>query len=94
MSLKNQLKYQNFNKIKSFLKPALNIVLRTVIAGWGRGLLNRWLVFCIKYIDLGEVLKVGESTINQSKSWYYLGTFQIFKGTLSGLRQVLATGSP
>ena len=94
MSLKNQLKYQNFNKIKSFLKPALNIVLRTVIAGWGRGLLNRWLVFSIKYIDLGEVLKVGESTINQSKTWCYLGTFQIFKDTLSCLRQVLGTESP
>ena len=39
----------------------------------------RGMVVCIKYIDLEEVLKVGESSIHQSKSWYYLGHFQIFK---------------
>ena len=31
------------------------------------------------YIDLEEVLKVGESSIHESKSWYYLGSFQTFK---------------
>ena len=31
------------------------------------------------YIDLEEVLKVGESSIHQSKSWYYLGLFKTFK---------------
>ena len=31
------------------------------------------------YIDLEEVLKVGESSIHQSKSWYYLGPFQTLK---------------
>ena len=39
----------------------------------------RGMVVCVKYIDLEEVLKVGESSIQQSKSWYYLGHFQIFK---------------
>ena len=44
-----------------------------------RGLLKRELVFCIKYIELEEVLKVGESNIHHSKSWYYLGPFQTLK---------------
>ena len=47
--------------------------------GCRRALLKRELVFCIKYIDLEEVLKIEESSIHQSKSWYYLGTFETFK---------------
>ena len=47
-----------------------------------RELLKRGLVFCIKSIDLEEVLKVGESMIHQSKCWYYLGPFQTFKAEL------------
>ena len=43
---------------------------------WGRGLLMRGLVLCIKSIDLGDVLIVGSSRIHQSKSRYYLETFQ------------------
>ena len=44
---------------------------------WGRGLLTRGLVLCIKSIDLvDDVLIVGSSRIHQSKSWYYLETFQ------------------
>ena len=71
---------KNFDKIGIILKPILNIiVLRNLTAGWERGLLKRGLAFCIKYIDLEEVLKVGESSIHQSKSWYYLGPFQTFK---------------
>ena len=71
---------KNFDKIGSFLKPILNIiVLRNLIAGWERGLLKRGLAFCIKYIDLEEILKVGESSIHQSKSWYYLRLFKTFK---------------
>ena len=34
-------------------------ILRNLIVGWGRGLLKRGLVFCIKSIDLGEMLIVG-----------------------------------
>ena len=71
---------KNFDKIGIILKPILNIiVLRNLTAGWERGLLKRGLAFCIKYIDLEEVLKVGESNIHQSKSWYYLVLFKTFK---------------
>ena len=71
---------QNFDKIDSFLKPALNIfILCNLIVGWGRRLLKRGLVFCIKSIDFGEVLIVAGSRIHQSKSWYYLGPFQSSK---------------
>ena len=73
---------QNFNKNNSFLEPVLNIiVLRNVIRGWGRGLLKRGWYFASN-IDL-EVFKVGESSIHQSKSLYYLGLFQTFKVELS-----------
>ena len=52
--------YQSFDKINSFLKPALNIfILCNLIIEWGRGLLKRGLAFCIKSIDLGKVLIVG-----------------------------------
>ena len=51
---------QNFDRIDCFLKPVLNIfILRNLIVGWRRGLLMRGLIFCIKSIDLGEVLLVG-----------------------------------
>ena len=72
--------YQNFDKIDSFLKPVLNNFnlgsFITIIVIWGRGLLMRGLVLCIKSIDLGDILIVGSSRIHQSKSWYYLETFQ------------------
>ena len=56
---------QIFDKIDSFLKPVLNIfILRNLILGWGRWLLTRGLVFCIKSIDLGELLIVVESSIH------------------------------
>ena len=64
---------QNFDRIDSFLKPDLDIfILHNFIVGWGRGLLKKGLVFCIKSIDLGEILVRG-SSIHKSKSWYYLG---------------------
>ena len=76
----NMCHSQNFDKIDSFLKPVSNIlILRYLIVGRGRGLLKRRLVFCIKSVDLEEVLKFMESRIHQSKSWYYLGPFQTFK---------------
>ena len=44
----------------SFLKLVLNIfILPNLILGWGRWLLRRSLVFCIKSKDLGELLIVG-----------------------------------
>ena len=62
--------------MRHFLKPVLNMyVLLNSIVWWGRGVLKRGLVFCIKSIDLGDVLIVGRR-IHQSKSWYYLGPFQ------------------
>ena len=52
---------QNFDKIDSFVKPVLNIfILHNLIVGWRSHLLKSVLVFCIKPIDLGEVLIVGE----------------------------------
>ena len=82
---------QNFDKIDTFLKPVLNIfILRNlsllsviVGLGWER-LLKRGLVFCIKSIDLGNVLIGGRSRIHQSKSWYFLGDFQTSKIELFG----------
>ena len=63
--------------MRHFLKPVLNMyVLLNSIVWWGRGVLKRGLVFCIKSIDLGDVLIVGRRRIHQSKSWYYLGPFQ------------------
>ena len=45
--------FQNFEKIDSFLKPVLNIlILGKLIVGWGEGVIKRGLVFCIKSIDL------------------------------------------
>ena len=74
--------FQNFDKIDSFLKPALNIfIVRNLILGlWervnkeGAGILHgsyrfRGLVFCMKAI-------VGRSRVNESKNWYYLGPFE------------------
>ena len=67
---------QNFNKIDSFLKPVLNIiVLRNVIAGWG----ERVVIKERAGIDLEKLLKVGESSIYQSQSWYYLGPFETLR---------------
>ena len=46
--------------VDSFLKLVLNIfILPNLILGWGRWLLRRSLVFCIKSKDLGELLIVG-----------------------------------
>ena len=51
---------QIFDKIDSFLKPVLSIfILCNLILGWGRWLLRRQLEFCIKSIDLRELL-IGE----------------------------------
>ena len=70
---------QNFDKIYSFLKPDLDIfILHNFILWWGRGLLKKGLVFCIRSIDLGKILIVRGSSIHQSKSQYYLGPLQTF----------------
>ena len=51
---------QNFDKTDRFLKPVFKIfILRNLIVGWGKGLLKKGLVFCIKSIDLGEGLICG-----------------------------------
>ena len=71
---------QIFNKIDSFRKPVLNIIiLRNLILEWKRSLLRRELVNYIKSIDLGELLVAGDSVIYQNKSWYYSGLCQISK---------------
>ena len=43
------------------------------------GLLKRGLVFCIKFIDLAEMLIFGGGGIHQIKDWYYLEPSQISK---------------
>ena len=58
------------------------LILRNLIAVLGMGSLKRGLVFHIKFINLGEVLIVGESRIHQRNSWYYLGRFQTSKAEL------------
>ena len=71
---------QIFDKIDSFRKPVLNIIiLRNLILEWKRSLLRRELVSYIKSIDLGELLVAADSVIYQNKSWYYSGPFQISK---------------
>ena len=71
---------QNFGKIDSFSKTVSNIfILRNSIVGWGRVLLKRDMISCIKPTDLTDVLIVGGSRIHQSESWYYLGPFQASK---------------
>ena len=51
---------QNFDKIDSFLKSVLNIcMLRDLIVGWGKRVIKEGLVFCIRSLDLGEMLIVG-----------------------------------
>ena len=51
---------QSFDKIDSFLKPVLNIfILRNLFVGWGRGSSKSGPVFCIKSIDLGDMLIAG-----------------------------------
>ena len=63
-----------------FLKVVLNIfIFHNLIAGWRRGLLKRGLIFCIKSIDLREVLIVRGSSMHQSKNRYYLGLAQTYK---------------
>ena len=69
----------NFDKIDSFLKPVLDIfILRNLTVGWGERVIKEG-VFCIKSIELAEVLIVPGGRrgggIHQSKSWYYLGPF-------------------
>ena len=71
---------QIFDKIDSFRKPVLNIIiLRNLILEWKRSLLRRELVNYIKSIDLGELLVAGDSVIYQNKSWYYSDLCQISK---------------
>ena len=72
---------KNFDRIDGFLKPYLDIFIlfNLVVGWWGRGLLKKGLVFCIKSIDLGEMLIVTGSSILKSKSWYYLEPFQTHK---------------
>ena len=51
---------QNFDKTDRFLKPVFKFfILRNLIVGWGKGLLKRGLVFCIKSTDLDEGLIFG-----------------------------------
>ena len=67
---------QNFNKIDSFLKLVLNIIiLRNVIARWEEGIINEGAGI------LHQIYRFGGG--NQSKTWYYLGPFQTFKAELS-----------
>ena len=74
--------FSDFDKIDSFPKPFLDIFIhRNLIVG-GESV-RRGLVFCIRSIDLGEVLIVGGSRIHKNKSWYYLGPFETFKIELS-----------
>ena len=48
--------YQSFDKIDSFLKPVLNIlILWNLIVGWGKGVIKEGAG--IKTIDLEEVFK-------------------------------------
>ena len=68
---------QNFDKIDSFLKPVLNIlILRKLIVGWAEGVFKRGLVFCIKSIDLEKMLIVGGSRIHQVKVDSIQGPFK------------------
>ena len=49
----------NFDKTYSFLKPVLYIfILRNLIVGWREEVIKEG-IFCIKSIELGEVLIVG-----------------------------------
>ena len=51
---------QDFDKIDGFLNPILNIfVLRNLIVGWDEGIIKEGLVFCIKSINLEDVLIAG-----------------------------------
>ena len=76
---------QIFYKIDSFLKPSLNIFyLRNIVARWGSWLLRRRLVFCMKLIDLEDVLLVRGSRLHHNNNWYYLGPFQTSKVKLFG----------
>ena len=69
-----------FRQNRQFLKPVLNtFILHNLIVGRRRGLLKRGLVFCIKSINLRDMLIVGSCRIHQNKSWYYLGLFQTSK---------------
>ena len=68
---------QIFDLLSSFPKLVVNIfILRNLIVGWGRELLRRGIVLCIRSIDLEEVLIARGSRIYQNKSWYYLESFQ------------------
>ena len=49
---------KSFDKIDSFLKPVLNIlILCNLIVGWGEGVIKEETLFCVESIDLEEVLK-------------------------------------
>ena len=64
---------KNLDKIDSFLKPVLNVIIfHNLIVGWVTGLLKRGLVLPIKSLDLC----CRRNMIHQSKSWHYLGPFQ------------------
>ena len=68
---------QIFDLLSSFRKLVVNIfILRNLIVGWGRELLRRGIVLCIRSIDLEEVLIARGSRIHQNKSWYYLESFK------------------
>ena len=71
---------QIFDKIDSFRKPVLNIIiLRNLILEWKKSLLRRELVSYIKSIDLGELLVAADSVIYQNKSWFIQVPFLISK---------------
>ena len=76
---------QSFDKIDSFLKSVLNIlILCNLIVGWGGiGSYKRGSWYFTSNLQIQRrYLKVGESMIHQSKCWYYLGPFQTFKAEL------------
>ena len=61
---------QNFDRIDGFLKPDFDIfIFRNLIVGWGRWLLKKGLLFCIRSVDSGEMVIVRGSSIHKSKSY-------------------------
>ena len=71
---------------QSFLKPVLNIfIFRNFILGWGEVVTKERMVFCIKSIDLWELLIVGGSKIHQNKIWYYSGLIQTLQKLFSAI---------
>ena len=75
---------QSFDKIDSFLKSVLNIlILCHLIVGWGVGVIKEGDGVFVSNLQIQRrCLKVGESIIHQSKCWYYLGPFQTLKAEL------------